>query len=149
MSTKFSSVYDELRTVLSTVFPDRTELNNPYVIEDDSDLMYDSGYTLGIGTGNNSNRVICGKATVRRDFVVILTNRYTAPSRDIPARIAKEKQLLNAQQDLIKYMESNTSSANIVSMSYTSDNGIEFLAGDRFGFLVLQSIVSIEYVEAL
>lgn len=148
MTTKFNSVYDEIRTVCSTVYSDRVELNNPYFVEDDADIMFDSAWTVGIGNAENSNRTICANATVLRRFNVILTNRYTSPSRDIAARIAAEKKIVNAQLDLIKYLEQNPTTANTIRIKWVSDNGLEFLQGDRFGFFVLVNTIECEYFES-
>lgn len=149
MSTTFNDVYDDVRTICQTVFSTRTELNNPYFVEDDADIMFDNAWTLSIGASTNSNRFICGKASMLRDFVVVLVNRYFAPSRDINARITAEKTIVNAQIDLIKYIEAQPQTDNIVQIRYDSDGGIEFLEGDRFGFLVLQTTIQVEYLETL
>jgi hypothetical protein len=149
MSTTFNNVYDDLRTILSTVLSGRTELNNPYFIEDDSDIMFDNAWTVSVGAAQNTDRFVCGKATMRREFILTLANRYFAPSRDISARITAEKTIVNAQLDVIKYIEASPQTVNILQMRYEGDNGLEFLEGDRFGFLILQSTITVEYLENL
>lgn len=147
MTTKFNSVYDQFRAILSTVYSGRTELNNPYFLEDDADIMFKTAYCVALSSGENTNRTICAASSIQRDFLVILADRYYAPSRDIAARIVAEKAIINAQLDLIKYIEASPTTTDIVRMSFVSDNGLEFLAGDRFGFLVLQSLIRVEYIE--
>jgi hypothetical protein len=148
LSTKFNDVYNEIRALCASVYSDRQELNNPYFVEDDSDLMFDSAYAVGIAGAENSNRTLCANATILRRFNVILTNRYMAPSRDIPTRVTAEKKIINAQLDLVKYLEQNPTTANTIRIKWVSDNGLEFLQGDRFGFFVLVNTIECEYFES-
>jgi hypothetical protein len=146
MSSKFSDVYNELRTQISTTLSTHTELNNPYFLEDDADVMFDQAWALSITSGVNTRRQGCPFITIGRDFVITLTQRYFSPSRDITARVEAENKMFNYQLDLLKVLVDYTSS-NIIDIRYESDNGLEFLEGDRFGFLVLQTLVTVEYEE--
>jgi hypothetical protein len=143
----FSTAYDELRVRIASVLTTYTELNNPYVITDDSDLMFDSGWTVGIADAVNTNRTICNKITFGRDLIITLTNRYYGTSRDISARVAAEKTLLDDQIALLQNLVVYTTDA-IVKIAYVNDGGINFLAGDRFGILQLDTTISLEHFES-
>ena len=96
MASDFSTSYDEIRTKIASVLGiTYTELNNPYFVEDEADIMLAKGWTLGIADSNNSNRTICNKITFRRDLVITMTKRYYAPSRDITARVTAEKEIID------------------------------------------------------
>ena len=146
MATKFGDVYDALRSKISSTLTTHTELNNPYFLEDDADIMFDRAWALSIGPSTNTNRNICPLVTVGRDFVLTLTERYFAPSRDITARVTAEKTMFNYQLDILKEFADYTTT-DIIKVEYISDNGLEFLEGDRFGFLVLQTLINVEYYE--
>ena len=137
---------DRLRTKITSTLTTHTELNNPYFLNDDADLMFDQAWALSIGPGENTNREFCNKLTVSRDFIITLTQRFYAPSRDITARLTAEKTIFNYQLDLLAGLCDYTT-ADIIKVSYVSDNGTEYLDGDRIGFLVLQTLVNVEYFE--
>jgi hypothetical protein len=69
-------------------------------------------------------------------------------NRDITNRIIAEKALFEDQITLVKKFELATSSA-ISKIEYVSDNGLEFLEADRFGILVLQFVIRVEYFETI
>lgn len=146
MSTKFTSVYDSLRATIAGVLTTHRELNNPYILTDDADIMYDKAWTLAIGSATNTQRSQCPYVTIGREFNIILAHKYSSPHRDISSRITAEKAILNYQLDVLKVLEPYTTS-DIIKVSYVSDNGIEFLGGDRIGYLILQTLVSVEYFE--
>jgi hypothetical protein len=87
-------------------------------------------------------------ATISRDFVVTLTKRMFLTNRDISNRILAEKALFEDQITLIKKLELATSQA-ISKIEFVSDNGLEFLEADRFGILVLQFVLRVEYFELI
>lgn len=146
MSTKFTSVYDSLRTTIAAAITGHRELNNPYILDDDADIMFDKSWTLAIGSAVNTQRSQCPYVTVGREFNFILAQKYSAPHRDITARVDAEKTILNYQLDVLKVLEPYTTS-DIIKVSYVSDNGIEFLGGDRIGYLILQTLINVEYFE--
>ena len=148
MSTKFTTVYDSLRTVITTVLTTHRELNNPYILTEDADIMYDKAWTLAIGGAQNTQRSQCPYLTIGRDFNLILAQKYSAPHRDITSRLTAEKAILNYQLDALKALE-NYTSVDILKISYQNDNGIEFLGGDRIGYLVLQTLINVEYLEQI
>ena len=146
--SNLATCYDEIRALIASTLSDYTELNNPYVIEDEADLMFDQGWTVGLADAINTNRKICNKITFGRDLVITMTKRYYAPSRDITARITAEKELFDDQKTLLGDLIVFTSSA-VVKIAYTNDSGISFLAGDRFGILQLDTTITLEYFETL
>jgi hypothetical protein len=144
--SKFSTSYDELRARIAATLTSHTELNNPYFIEDEADIMFDEGWTVGLGDSVNTGREICDKITFGREFIITMTKRYYAPARDIAARIAAEKDIFNDQITLLGELVAY-STDSIVKIDYVSDSGINFLAGDRFGILQLDTTITLEYFE--
>jgi len=146
--SKISTVYDEIRALIPANLSGYTELNNPYTITDEADLNFDKGYAVGLGAGTNTNRLLSCAMSISRDFVLTLTKRMFLTNRDITNRIIAEKALFEDQITLVKKFELATSSA-ISKIEYVSDNGLEFLEADRFGILVLQFVVRVEYFETI
>ena len=143
-----STAYDELRALIPANLSGYTELNNPYVISDEVDLNFDKGYAVGLGAGINTKRLVSPYISIARDFTVTLTKRMFLTNRDITNRLLAEKALFEDQITLIKKFEIATSQA-ISKIEYVSDTGLEFLEADRFGILVLQFVVRIEYFEII
>jgi hypothetical protein len=149
MSTKFTLVYDDIRNKVKALWPTKVEVNNPYIIEDEADIRLKDSFGIAIGAGSNTNRVICGSSSTTRSFNIAIVKKHSSPSEEISARVIAEKALLNDLFDLQKYFDSNPSSDNIINIRYVNDNGIEFLNGDRFGYLMLRSTFEAEYSENL
>jgi hypothetical protein len=144
--SNFENAYDQIRSVIASTLTSYTELNNPYIVTDEADIMLASGYTVGIAEGENSNRNICNRITINRSFVVILTKRYYAPSRDILARVTAEKAIVNDQISILKTL-TGYSSNEVVRINYANDSGINFFGDERYGILQLDTIINVEYFE--
>ena len=146
--SSISTIYDTLRSTLATTLPNHTELNNPYVLEDEADIMFDAGYTIGLFEGENTNRNLCPKLSVSRTFTITLSRRTFSPDRDITERVAAEKNLFEDHLLVVKALQC-IEDDNISKIEYISDNGLEFLLGDRFNILLIQSTFTVEYFENL
>jgi len=144
--SKISTVYDELIALVPTILTAHTQLNNPYLLEDEADIQMERGWTLGFGDGENTMRVVGSKISYRRTFILTITRRVFGHLRDYEARIAVEKLLLDDQKALINGIDKYTSN-NFAKIEFVGDNGLEFLSGDRFGILLIQNNVAVEYFE--
>lgn len=146
--SSISTIYDTLRTQLATTLSSHTELNNPYVLEDEADIMFDAGWTIGLFEGENTNRNLCPKLSLSRNFTVTVTRRTFSPDRDITERVTAEKALFEDMISVIQDLQC-MEDANISKIEYVSDNGLEFLLGDRFNILLIQATFNVEYFENL
>lgn len=146
-----SSIYDRLRTVMSTALPTHIELANPYVIDADADLNFEKGYAIGFADAINSNRFVGCKMSVTRDFVITITRQLFTTDRDIESRITTEKDLLEDHFTVIKEFENNPNleDSSIVKAIFVQDGGLEFIRVERTDLLMIQSVFNIEYFEDL
>ena len=147
--SNISTIYDELLALVPTILTDHEQLNNPYFIDDETDIKFEKGWTLGFGPGQNTNREVGARFSWNRTFVLSISRRVFAHFRDYDQRITDEKLLLEDQKQLINGLEPYTSTA-IANIRFVGDNGLEFLPGEggsRFGFLLIHNNVSVEYFE--
>jgi hypothetical protein len=141
-----STIYDALLALIPTILTTHEELNNPYLLEDTSDIDMEKGWTLGFGPGENTQRLLGAQITYNRSFILTITRRSFGHLRDKALRITTEKLLFEDQKILINGIEKYTN-ASIENIIFVGDNGLEFLNGDRFGILLIQNNVSVEYFE--
>jgi len=143
----FTNAYDQIRTELATLFSSYNELDNPYDLERNPDLHLRESYGITIGSGENTTKVLCSRADISRIFGIVLCRRMNATRNDTATRITAEKALFEDLTDIIKVFEEPV--ANITQGRYVSDDGVEFLDGDRYNYLILRSSFLIEYSESL
>lgn len=152
--SKISECYEELRTLVGTVFPNHVELVNPYQIELNDDITFEKAYGIAFAEGFNTNREIGCSLTIQRNFIFTLTRKiFAGPMRTAEAlseRREKEKQLFEDQFDIIKKFEQDTfvnNYVNIALVRYESDSGIEFIRAGQFDLVMLRSIFVLEYFQ--
>ena len=147
-----SDAYDALVTRLGAVLPTHKRLYDAYSIEENSERALVKGYAVGFGAGENTFRSFSCQLSVKRDFSVTLTRRVIAREGATTKRADAEKLLFEDQKLVIADIEGDPSLGNssvIAKADWVSDNGLEFVHGDKDNYLKLESTVSIEYFEQL
>lgn len=144
---KYSLAYDDVRTIMQTLYPNHKELVNPYDLESNPDIELKQSWGISIGSALNGTRVVCNRATITRNFSIVLARRSNRTRNDNATRIVTEKLLFEDLSLLVKYFEENPKTTNITRVRYTDDEGLDFVAGDRDNYLVLRSTLLVEYTE--
>lgn len=149
--TKISDAYDLMILRLQTLFPDHRQIPNPYKLDENSELLLRQGYGLSISVGENTNRQVGCQMSIRRDMIVSLTRVVRANEFDVSAKDSAIKQLFEDQYLLIKDVETypGLNSNDIVSAKYTTDNGIQFVFGEKDNYMALETTIAVEYFENL
>jgi hypothetical protein len=150
MTTKVTSVYDALVTLIGTTLSTYTKIINPYIPEDNSELFLVKGYGVGFGNGENTERQLSCKLSVLRTFKVILVNQVVLTDHDELGHASLEKTILEDSIKILSALETNTTlNGNAIKSIYRTDSGIEFLEGDRSKYLLLEIDIECEYFEDL
>lgn len=150
MTTKVSSVYDALVTLIGTTLSSYTKIMNPYIPEDNAEIFMVKGYGVGFGAATNTERLLACKLSVLRNFKVVLINQVVVTDHDELGHAALEKSILEDSIKILSALETDTTlNGNAVKSKYVTDSGIEFLEGDRTKYLLLEIDVEIEYFENL
>jgi hypothetical protein len=148
--SKITSIFDQLKTVISTELPTYKQIPNPYELEAASNVMLAKGYGLAFGAGSNTERQLSCQLSIEREFGVLLTRQMSYTEHDAANRNSLEKTIFEDQYKLIKAIEKNSSLAQLVAkVAYASDSGIEFLGLESGRYLTLFSAFTCEYFENL
>lgn len=152
--SKISLIYDDFTTLGQTLYPNHSELVNPYdaTLNDNVTLKAAWGYT--IGPGFNTNKCAGKEATIERAVTFTLTRKiFAGPNRineSMTARKEAEKELLEDQWLLIQKLTEDTFVSlftNLAKLQFESDNGVEFVRVGQFDLIAINSILIVEYFE--
>ena len=141
-----------LKTAIETALPTYQRMPNPYFLDRNSALLMRSGYGVGVGAANNTNRLITGKVSIDRTFEIVLVNQIEALPSDAVNVELEEKAILEAAFTLIKYFENNEQlgiSNVVLNSRYLSDGGIEFIDLEVQRYHQLTLSVGVEYMETI
>lgn len=154
MTTKISTGYDQLITLVEATFPSHVELINAYIPELNDDLTFDAAWGLALAPGVNSTNEIGCRLAVERDFIFTLTRKIykgdlarNSSSRD--HRRLQEKQLFEDQYLIINALENDPSINATAKVLFINDGGLEFVRGERNDLIMLRSTFQLEYWENL
>lgn len=148
--SKVSTIYDALQTLVESNLTTYTKIPDPYKLEDNTELFLVKGFGIGMGNGENTERLVCGYISIRRSFTIALVNKVTTTENNLSSIATSEKNIMEDCYTLIKALEADTDlQGNCVKSTYLSDSGIEFIDSDLGKYLLLQMEVDIEYLDAV
>lgn len=144
-----SSVYDAVDSTLSTLLSaTHKELVNPYFPEMNETLALNRGYSFRVSNGQNTNRQLSCNLSLRREIVIINSIVTRGTDRDVAIRKVSEKQLLEDQYTIINQVEKEPTIQELVSkLEFSIDRGIDFIFNDKFNYLYIESIFTVEYFD--
>lgn len=145
-----ADVYQRLIEVVAETFTDKVELTNPYILDDNPDIMLKNGFGVAILPTTNLNRATSCLYSIGRDVEITFTRQIFGTNRDHKERQAIEKELMQDQLNLIKAIDNDGQLNDLLANSeFFGDNGIEFIFNDRNNFIALTNNFTIEYHEQL
>jgi hypothetical protein len=127
--SKLTDAYDALRAFVPTVLTDRTELPNPYIIENNASSFLKSGYGVSYGVGDSTNRRANGGYTGAHTFTVTLTAQVTSTENRTDAFVAVKNALYEAAHVLVEAVETNPTLTDAVT-------NIDWLSFDQIDYLI-------------
>ena len=150
MSTKITSIYNNLITLVESTLASYTRIPNPYAPDENPELFLRKGYGVGVGPAENTRRVICGFLSVNRSFSILLINQILTTDTNSASRGDFERLLLEDQYSLINALEvDNNLSGNAVKVMFANDSGIQFISGEKGKYILLEIQFDIEYLEQI
>lgn len=149
MTTKISTIYDNLASVVATALPDYLRFPNPYAIDANTFLHQRAGYGISIGAGVDTRRYLGCLISWEREFTISLVRQITTTQNNTSIRSGIEKDILDDHDILRKAIYNNsTLSGQAIKTTLISDSGLSFIDGDRMKFLALEMLISVEYEES-
>lgn len=149
--SKISDAYDAIVLQVQNLLPSHVRLSNPYAINENTESALRQGWGIALLSGTNTERNIGCKLSVSRQFSVVLTRKMYANELNVEGKASTEKQLFEDQFTLIQAFESDPTLGltDIAALKWESDNGLEFVFGEKDNFLQLNSTFTVEYFEQL
>lgn len=150
MST-ISTFYDQLNALLLAQFgATHKKLVNPYKIEENDDKLLNRGYGFNVVSGENPRLVLDCHLSMARSLEITLTIINRGTDRDILIRETSEKTLLEDHAKLLKAVLTDPNlNETLAKLEYQSDNGIEYVQGEKENFIMIKSTYLIQYIENL
>jgi hypothetical protein len=150
--TTISSVYDRVVSVIKATFPDKSELPNGYIPEDNDDVFLKDGFGVSIEPVINDARVLSCQISFDREINITFTKKIFGSDRDIERRRAVEKALMEEELTLVKaIIEDGTLHDLTGDVNFLDDGGIEFVYNGRvkISYIMLQMRFGVKYLESL
>jgi hypothetical protein len=146
--SNITSVYNSIVSLVATALPSYERMADAYIIEENSRLTQDLGFSVAISQGANTQRQIGGSClSTQRGFIISLSNLY-ADEQDPVARAAGEKSIYEdlflIQTAAIKDVQLG---GNTVNFWYDSDSGIDFIDPQRQQFIRILAVFTAEYFD--
>lgn len=146
--SNITDIYNAIVTQVATLFPNKRELSDSLIIDNNDELALEDGYGIYFGPATNTLRQIGCKFSIRRDIIITLTQSVRAGHKSITKIQTAEKALLENHFTLINDFSKNENIGAVVSKrDYISDTGLERVFGERRNFIMIESIFAIEYFE--
>lgn len=148
MSSTITTIQTQLYSILSTTFPTKSELADPYDVENNDDFMLKNGFGIEMGAASNSYEG--GSANIlTRTFTFPLTSEVFDLDRSSASRKLIEKSLFEDEITMLKALSSFNLSKEVANVEFLNDNGIVKVTTDKSNYLVLRVAVEIAYIEFL
>lgn len=143
-------IYDGMITLIGSKLTGYSRLADAYNVESNDILRIVKGYSLGLGSGSNTERYISdGILTTDRLFTLTLTNLLTANEADPIAKAIIEKSILEDCYKVWKQLQITNylSTVQVANCKYIEDTGVEYTFGDNHKAISVISTLSVEYFE--
>lgn len=152
--SKITDIYDELYSLISTAFPNKSVLINAYDLADNNEQILKDGFGIAWETGTDTQQMAKQIIVFEREFVVNSVRAYYSTDLNKEPQKTTEKLLFEDQLTIIKTLrsfseKSNNPLTNVEDIQFIDDSGIEFVFDDAQRYLALNSRFKILYTEKL
>lgn len=150
--SKFSTVYDQLRTELATIFPNKTEIPIPESLTQNDDNLLRDGYGLIVGPSTQGIIDTFKDTSTIHSFDIVLTRELIRLEHDTERKHTETKNLI---EDLIGLrvsflnFDQLTIEASIQKIDYNGMSEISFVNSDKFDIISASINFNIEITETI
>lgn len=148
MTTKITTVFDDLLAKVEALLPNHTKIPDPYNLENNTSVFLEQGFGMTVGGQDNSNRMISCKASTDHDFEIKISRKYYSLDSDTTAKDQTQKNLCEDFALLKLNIESDPTLANGGNIRWTGSSSIESVFTEKNYFLSLTGNVSVEYFDS-
>lgn len=148
MSTP-AAIRDAIVTKITTLYPDKTRLVRPRVIDQNNKQLLDDGYGIYIGPTQLGDVDLGIHLSVKStDILVILTKKIYTLENDFSGEATAENDLCNEKELVIRDVadiKSEGVDSSLVDLRYIGDDGGEYIFGEKNNYLALTMTFSLLY----
>lgn len=152
MTTKITTIYTQIRSVLSSLLTNKTEIPNPYSLENNTELFLKNGWGVLIGGAVNSPMNIIKDDIESREFTVIISRQIFRLESDTSIMPSESLTLLEdirtVKNDFLDFDQIAIENS-IEKIEFSSASGIQFLQVGNFSFLYASITFIIDYSEQI
>lgn len=147
--TTAGQIQDQLISLISTNLSAYAELEDVIDPSDSASVNLEKGYAVSFGSATNTERFLgCNKKTIERNFLVSLTNGYTAQTIDPSLRRDSEQGLMADLFTVISAIENDPTIGGLAYRGrYTDDSGIAYLEDQEKQYISVVATIAVEYAE--
>lgn len=146
--SKVSNIYDLFEAAISTILTGKTEIPNPFDIESNNDNFLKDGYGFIYGAATGDSETYPSFEYYTRPIVLVTTKVIYKNRSDVDVYGTVQKQMIEDQNTIITTLaKDRTFDDDLTSLEFSGDNGVEFIFGDKFNFLKLESTFDLKYRE--
>jgi hypothetical protein len=147
-----NTLIDTLRATIPTYsrFIAKTEIGNPYSIEDNNEIFLKNGWGLAIGEGSNSDLSTDYSLSTERSIGVVLSRRVLdVHNKGLQINEISKELLLDATELRDNFMDLSKFGVLLggENILYGGDSGINFIGSDKFNFIWTELSFVFEIVE--
>lgn len=150
MSSKITTIFNNLVTFLETQLPDHQRLNDPYNLTVNPEYQLRKAWGIVVNAGTDTARFICPEYSLSRTFSIVICREAVAKESD-PAR--RETAKLEILEDLHKLIteavSENTLYGVALDFKYSSDGGFQDVLVNEKPFTFLSSDFTVEYSQQI
>ena len=146
MTTTATTIHTQLYSIITTTFPNKKELSDPYNLENNDVFSKTLGF--GIAFGNASVEFRGGNTKeITRIVNISFTKKVYDLNKGSESRKTVEKDLVEDQYTLVEAFKSYDFTKEISDIEITGDTGISTIGTEKNNYLVLTTAFDIAYIE--
>lgn len=150
--SKITTVYDTIRTAMNTLFPNKTEIPNPYSLSDNNDRLLMNGYGIAVGPTSVGELDTFKDHSYVVDFDVIFTSSVITTADNPEPFVTQAKSVLEdsiiSRLDMLDFDQLGIYNS-IQRIDYAGTTGIEFINSTKFNIIYIANTYSIEISEEI
>lgn len=144
-----STIHSAIKSRLSTIFPNKTVIPNPFELDQNNDNLLKDGYGIFYGAASlpefDLGIHIQGYL---REFNIVLAKKVYRLEVDSQPFETVQLALLEDQNTMVNSLANVRSiDPNVVRLEYVSDSGVEFIFSEKNNYLAITTNFDVSYKE--
>lgn len=142
-------IFDTLKSQIATVLTaDYRPIENPFIPEDNATALWNKGFGLAFGFGQNPEYLNKTTSSFIRQFSLVLINKINFTQTNVSKVDEQQKNLILDMENLQKYFDDDPTAGGVCTKSaLLTDSGVGFVNGEKNKFLICEGVLEVTYFE--